>query len=80
MTMLITLTNSFHDTSARVKAGKLSKATVKRVQRELCGVVDCKCAECDLGTRGNQDDGVQFECRPDGTADVWMEGSEWRTA
>lgn len=43
----ITLTNSFHRTSAVIRLrpdGTISRRTVRRVWTELCGMTDCTCS------------------------------------
>jgi hypothetical protein len=63
MTMKYTLTNEFHGTSATVqvdKSGVLSARTVKRVQRELCGIHGCACGMYGLGVRGHQN-GIEID-------------------
>ncbi len=70
---LVTLTNNFHATSSRVRTGKASPETVRRVRRELCGIAGCTCGD-DIGVRGPQrtDDGrrVNIDANPDGSADI----------
>lgn len=49
---MITLTNSFHNTSTRIRASEVdavTKATVRRVRKALC-CKDCTCSGQD-GTR-----------------------------
>jgi len=55
----ITLRNSFHNTTARVRIYPdtqtlLTASTVRRLRRELCGMSDCRCGGA-LGQRGHQD-------------------------
>ena len=55
--MMYELTNDFHNTSATVRVGKngfMSPRTVKRVERELCGIDGCTCGRYGLGVRGPQ--------------------------
>lgn len=52
--MLVTLKNDFHRTTAKVRTGKLSNATIKRVQKKLCGIKGCLCSG-NLGIRGEQE-------------------------
>ncbi len=43
---MITLTNTFHNTSVNVKVDEgqpLSLSQTRRASRALCGVADCKC-------------------------------------
>jgi hypothetical protein len=47
------ISNNFHGTEARVRAGRLSPSTVRRVRRILCGSSDCTCGGA-LGQRGSQ--------------------------
>ena len=53
MSEMITLSNDFHATTARVRSGNVSPATVRRLRRELCGSRDCLCGG-ELGQRGAQ--------------------------
>lgn len=64
---LLTISNNFHGTEARVLSGQLSRATASRVRRALCGQKDCLCGGV-LGQRGGQ-------LQPDGarTAEVVAE-------
>ena len=57
--MKITLSNDFHNTeiSLNVKNGQLSAGQVKRAQKVLCGLSDCRCSG-DIGYRGRQQDGI----------------------
>lgn len=51
MTKKITLTNSFHNTTAIVVPaadGTISRAVKLRADRELCGFADCQCAKSQL--------------------------------
>ena len=50
----VKLTNEYHNSEAKVLFGVLSKPTVARVRRVLCGYADCKCGETQLKTRGQQ--------------------------
>lgn len=61
---MITITNDFHNTEARVRGLELSPATVRRVRRELCGISDCTCGGV-LGQRGRQE--VEIEPNEDGS-------------
>ena len=70
--MLIRLSNDFHGTQADIHADygdTLNARRVRRVRATLCGMVDCKCAENCLGTRGWQS--VVIQDRGDGTATIW---------
>ncbi len=51
---MFTLRNDFHGTSVRVRGGEMSRATVNRVKRTLCGIKGCTCSG-QLGTRGEQE-------------------------
>ncbi len=54
--LLITLTNEFHNTSARVRIRAGDTLTARRlrdIKRRLCGVDGCQCSGAD-GTRGRQ--------------------------
>jgi len=48
--MKITLKNSFHnsETSALVKNNTLSAKQISRIERELCGQLDCYCPKWDM--------------------------------
>jgi len=59
---MITLTNNFHNTAARVRPmpvadgrfkeyHKISRATARRVRAQLCGSTDCVCGGT-FGERG----------------------------
>ena len=74
----ITLTNDFHGTEVRVRAGSLSVGSVRRARNTLCGLADCTCAQTALGTRGPQrtPDGRRIainDAQSDGSAEVWIE-------
>jgi len=47
---MVTLHNYFHGATARVRAGRLSPATVRRVRRALCPSDTCTCSGT-LGVR-----------------------------
>jgi len=53
--MLATIRNDYHNTFARVKYGKLSPRTVKRVRAALCGIDNCTCGG-DLSERPHAHD------------------------
>ena len=61
--MLVTITNDFHNTSARVRVGEMTLANAKKVADKLCGVNGCTCGNGPLSTRGPQrtEDGQQIE-------------------
>lgn len=65
--MKIKLTNDFHSTEAYVRKAELSKQTVYRVRRALCGISDCKCGG-NLGERGGQS--VEIIPHEDGTVSL----------
>jgi hypothetical protein len=44
---MIELTNTFHNTTARIRAKEgenITRATERRVWRKLCGMADCTCS------------------------------------
>lgn len=52
--MRITMTNSFHNTSATLDVpptGRISGSVVRRVRRQLCGKSGCQCGG-NFGERG----------------------------
>ena len=54
---MLTLTNNFHNTSAKIAAkvgDTVTKATVRRVRKALCPASDCKCGESSAATRGSR--------------------------
>ena len=53
---MLTLHNYFHGATARVRAGELSPATVRRVRRALCGSPTCTCSG-GLGIRAGHQPG-----------------------
>jgi hypothetical protein len=61
----ITVKNDFHRTAANIRAEKsesgtlLTRATVARVRRKLCGISECTCGGV-LGQRGPQLKGWDF--------------------
>lgn len=58
----VNVTNDYHGTSARVRSGALSVATIRRVRRVLCPsetyVCACECNADALRERGPQADAV----------------------
>ena len=58
---MITLTNSFHNTEVRLnpKEGELSAGQVKRAEKVLCGMDDCKCGNV-AGMRGHDNPAIEF--------------------
>lgn len=77
----VTLTNDFHNTSARVRVstktspghGVIADLTVdqtKRVNRKLCGMSGCTCSGR-LGTRGKQQGIGSYEPNQDGSVTIW---------
>lgn len=53
---MLTITNSFHGTEATIRAkvgDEVSRATLRRVWRKLCGVETCTCGRED-GSRGSR--------------------------
>lgn len=69
----IELRNDFHGSRVRLRVPRLpyllSRGQVRRAERELCGVVGCRCGE-KCGTRGPQDYKLSFG--PDFIR-VWVE-------
>ena len=60
--MLITLKNDFHRTEVRVRVQggspwKLTLRQSQRVDRELCGMTECRCG----GVRGHQDVEIDYD-------------------
>lgn len=53
MRELVTITNDFHGTEARVRAGAISLRTIQRVRKALCGIDECTCGG-NLSERGAQ--------------------------
>ena len=52
----MTITNDFHNTTITIKAKhgqSVSKSTLRRVQRALCGMTDCICGRLD-GSRNSR--------------------------
>lgn len=50
---MLTLTNSFHNTEATIRANvddTVSRSTLRRVRKQLCGITGCTCGRED-GTR-----------------------------
>lgn len=70
---MLTLTNDFHNSQARVRVdvpGIMSRAQVQRAQRKLCGISDCTCG----GVRGPQyHDGrrIELEDQVDGSVKIY---------
>jgi hypothetical protein len=63
--MLVTIHNDFHDTSCRVRVGRMSARNARTVHNKLCGVSGCSCSCSELGTRGSQrTDGRQIAIEP----------------
>ena len=53
---MLTLHNYYHGSTARVREGELSPATVRRVRRALCGSPTCTCSG-QLGIRAGHQPG-----------------------
>jgi hypothetical protein len=53
-TTTITLRNSFHNTTCRVRAGYHSRRACQRIRAKLCGIEGCLCGEGPLPARGPQ--------------------------
>ena len=54
---MITIKNDYHDTTITLRANigdTLTPSRVRRIQRLLCGIDDCKCGGV-AGERGRQD-------------------------
>lgn len=74
---MITLTNSFHNTSANIRAkvgDEVSRATLRRVRRTLCGLHDCCCGGED-GTRGSRYRLVNIDFLPGAERVVVVDGN-----
>ena len=69
----ITLSNNFHNSTARVRvpdSGTLSVSQVRRVRRELCGIATCTCGG-NLSERGPQENRiVEINPNSDGSVEV----------
>ena len=68
----VTIKNEYHNSAARIRVRTdgetiLSRATVRRVRRALCGISGCDCGGV-LGERGWQ--AVAIDAMPDGTVMV----------
>lgn len=53
---MLTLINSYHQTEIQIKANpgdSVSKSTLRRVRKALCGISDCQCGGED-GTRDSR--------------------------
>lgn len=53
----ITLTNNFHNSTAKVRPdadGFLNRNQVLCARNKLCGIDDCTCGQTTLDTRGRQ--------------------------
>lgn len=53
MSQTITITNNFHNTTARLRvpdSGSITKRQYQRAMRKLCGISDCTCG----GERGSR--------------------------
>lgn len=70
---MLTLTNDFHDTEARVRIdvpGAMTYRQYKRAWKTLCGIADCRCG----GIRGPQwHNGrrIALEDQADGTIKIY---------
>lgn len=54
---MITFTNSFHGTeyhSNKDVGERLSRSTVRRIERTLCGIDDCWCGQDPASTRASR--------------------------
>ena len=66
----VTITNDYHNSRANVRVNAsgetmLTRSTVLRVRRKLCGISGCMCGGV-LGQRGNQT--VEISAMADGEA------------
>lgn len=72
--MKITITNDFHGTSSSFEpvetyisengqpCAVVADEDWLRMNRELCGMPDCRCARLSTGALGQGDDGVRYAC------------------
>lgn len=58
---MITISNDFHRTATRTRAGRKSARQIADIKRRLCGIAGCCCGN-DIGARGpqTQRDGTQL--------------------
>jgi len=63
-TAIVTITNTFHDTEARMlsRSGRLTQRQLDRAARKLCRSNDCQCGNMERATA----DGRRVDLEPDG--------------
>lgn len=76
---MVEITNDFHGTSYRLPRKKVgdpvSRSTLRRVARALCGIADCQCGRED-GSRGSRYYLESINPAPDAQVIV-RDGKDW---